>query len=138
MATTGPQLAIRGLELADEVAVWLAGKGFGAVGTEIFTFTLPDQPLQAILVRTDGGARDANLPLMAPHLQVQVRSKLPREGAVIAARLFEAFERQQVVTPSFIGLARADFYPGQYFRDANQHPVHPLGVTFTGKLRRRP
>lgn len=136
MPTTGHQRQIRPMELAVELAAYLASRGIGVVARDIFVGTLPTSPVNAVMVHVDGGARPQYGDVLSrPHVQIQVRDTDVSTGAARAALIFETFDKEAVQTASFIGRMTADHYAGNWFLGPNNHPVHPLNFSFVGRIR---
>lgn len=138
MATYGEQRIIHPSELADELAEYLATRGVGTVAGDIFTMHMPSPPaapLEAILIRPDGGMADPRDVVSRPHFNVQIRSARSDTGAVRAEQVYDLLHKVVVRTSSFVGRFTGDAYPGQWFRDGNGAFIHSMGFSFVGKLR---
>lgn len=61
--------------MLDDLASYADGHSIGAVGTNLFKSYLPDDPVNAVVIRETGGPQPSNeLPIKKPTFQVEIRN----------------------------------------------------------------
>lgn len=133
--TYGVQKQIHPWELVRELAEFLAVQGIGlTLETNLFIGTLPATPVNATMILSDGGPRIAQDVLSRPHIQIYVRNTHVQSGGAQAALIVDKLDKRAVRTAHFVGWSVADQYTGLYYFNENNHPVHPIGCSYTGKI----
>jgi hypothetical protein len=116
-------------EVLDKVAVYLAEKGLGVVGSSIMKGSLKAAPMKQIAVITSGGVRLRGDPIRRPAFQVMVRDDQFNVALVRAQDVYEALDHQWLKTTRFGMRFKAEVEPGAYFIDGNQRFVFSLNFS---------
>lgn len=137
-APTGPQLRIRQLELARELAAYLAAQGHGVyvngaiAGNTIFLGRAPADVTNAITIVLDASPQVD--PLSRLHFTLYVRDISSKHGMDRAELLRDALDRKTPPLPSYSVLCHAD--PPTLTYNANNVPLAAVGLSTEGVVRR--
>lgn len=134
---TGPQLMIRPDELARELALsYLVPQGVGVFGKSFFLDRMPDTPIANTVLIMDPAPTPASDPVSHPHFTMYLRDTDVATCGARAALVWEKLHRQRLALPSYWLWVTADHTPSNHRYNANNEPVHTLGFSTFGIVRR--
>lgn len=139
-AATGPQYLIRPWALGLELLAYLASVGVGTyvagatVGNTLYLGRMPEAPVACSSLVPDPSP--AGWALSRPHFTLYLRHTSLDLSAARAARAFEALHHQSPSLPSYHLFIECDGLPSAFNFNANNFPVHVLGLSTAGTVKR--
>jgi len=138
-APTGTdQLEIRAIAFARELAEYLAGQMADVTyGTNMFIARMPASPVRSNVIVPDPTPFDRTGAMSRLHFTIQCRDTHIETSGARASVIWELLTKKGPPLPSYHAFFTPDRGPDDtYFFNTNNHPVHSLGFTALGVVKR--